>query len=422
MPVTFTRTRLSWLLYATNGAAAFFIYAVGPATPLIAKDLGISLQLAALHGTASAASLLLFGVVGAPVIRRLGRPRSIRAALLTMTVGALLLILAPMLAVSLLGVFLAGLGTALASTTANATLADAYRDAAPTVLTESNAAAGWVGLLAPLFMGLFLAAGLGWRVGLAVSIPLFLALAVIVPRAAARAAVPAGEVHDRPPAVAATVEVRVAEAEPVVTAAAGPAPAAQESAGPGRHRPRVAAVFWVVMAAVFAAAGAEFGVNYWGATLLAENSGAATGAVTAAMSAPIAGVAVGRTLGARVALHVPAHRMLVAGWLLALVGFVGFWLPSSFVLATIGLFVIGLGLSVIYPLLLDRAVLLAPGHSDWALSVSYPFVGIAIGTAPFVLGTLAAAVGVSSAFLLVPLLMAMGLGAVVLSRPGPPGT
>jgi uncharacterized membrane protein YfcA len=101
------------------------------------------------------------------------------------------------------------------------------------------------------------------------------------------------------------------------------------------------------------------------------------------------------------------------------VGFVGFWLPSSFVLATIGLFVIGLGLSVIYPLLLDRAVLLAPGHSDWALSVSYPFVGIAIGTAPFVLGTLAAAVGVSSAFLLVPLLMAMGLGAVVLSRPGP---
>ena len=98
-----------------------------------------------------------------------------------------------------------------------------------------------------------------------------------------------------------------------------------------------------------------------------------------------------------------------------------FWRAGVLPVAVVGLFVTGLGLSVIFPLLLDRAVLLLPERKDWALAVVYPFVGAAVGLAPYGLGALAGEVGVLSAFLVVPLIMAVGGVAVLGSRPAPPG-
>ena len=400
------RTRLTWLTYATNGASAFFVYSVGPATPLIARDLGISEQSAALHGAAMAAALLTTGALAARVIARWGRLATISMAMAAMALGVLVVVVAPSLAVSLLGTYLAGTGGGVAAVAALATLADAHPDAAPTVLTEANAAAGWVGLFAPLLMGAFLAVGLGWRVGLAVAIPLCLGLAVAV-----------RSLRRTQPALA-----RAAAVAPAAPPATTPtAPAASEPAAVADSTRSVPGVFWIVMLAVSAAAGAEFAVNYWGATLLGENTGATAGAVTAAMSAPVAGVAVGRTFGARLAMGVSAHSMLVGGWLVGLLGFAAFWRASALPVAVVGLFVTGLGLSVIFPLLLDRAVLLLPERKDWALAIVYPFVGVAVGLAPYGLGALAGQVGVLTAFLVVPLIRAVGLVAVLGSRPAPPG-
>lgn len=424
MPPALHRTPLTWAMYCSNGVSAFFVYSVGPATPLIADDLGISRQAASLHGAAMAAALLTTGVIATPIIRRFGRLMSISLSMILMAVGVLLVLIAPALWVSLLGAYLAGTGGAVAAVGANATLADEHPDVAPAVLTEANAMAGWVGLFAPLLMGLFLSAGLGWRWGLALAIPMCAGLAVAVgalrrshPPASVQAPV-AGHTDEMDVAVAAPLggESMVLpledESAESFDATREVAPA-QDRADHGRGVPPV---FWIVMAAVSAAAGAEFGVNYWGATLLEENTGASIGAVTAVMSAPVVGIAVGRTLGARLALHLTAHAMLVGGWLLALVGFLTFWRTSVLPVAAIGLFVTGLGLSVIYPLLLDRSVLILPHRKDWALSIVYPFVGGAIGLAPYVLGALAGSVGVGTAFLVVPILMLIGLAAVLGSR------
>ena len=386
-------------MYAVNGVSAFFVYSVGPATPLIADDLSVSAQAASLHGTAMAAALLTSGAVATPALRRYGRAGTIGRCMLVMALGVLLILAAPVLAVSLVGAFLAGCSGSVAAISANATLAEVHPEVAPTVLTEANAAAAWVGLFAPLLMGAFLTVGAGWRWGLALAVPLCLVM-VPVTRSALRSAgvdEPAGQARERAERAA--------------------APAGAPSQAP--LRAPVPPILWVVMLAVAAAAGVEFAVNYWGATLLAQNTGAPAGTITAAMSAPVAGVAVGRTLGARLALRVPAHPLLIGGWALALLGFAGFWRAGSVPLAFVGMFVTGLGLSVLYPLLLDRAVLLLPQNPDRALALAMPFVGVAIGVAPFGLGAVAGVVGVGTAFLVVPLLMAMGLGAVLLSRPAP---
>ena len=161
------RTRATWLLYAVNGVSAFFVYSVGPATPLIADDLGITRQVAALHGDGHGRGPAHRGGTGGPDDLALGpAAHAIVGALLVMAVGVLAVLVAPALAVSLLGAFIAGAGGAVAAVAANATLADAHPDVAPTVLTEANGTAAWVGLFAPLLMGVFLTIGLGRRVGL----------------------------------------------------------------------------------------------------------------------------------------------------------------------------------------------------------------------------------------------------------------
>lgn len=392
MPPALVRSRATWLLYAVNGVSAFFVYSVGPATALIASDLEISPQSAALHGTAVAAAMLSAGAVASTLIARWGRTAVIAGGMVVMSLGVLGIVLAPALAVSLLGAYVAGAAGGTAMIAANATLADTHAEVAPTVLTEANAAAAWVGLFAPLLMGVFLGIGLGWRWGLALAIPLCLGLA-----GAIRSTLPPG----RP-------EPAGVSRDPVDMPPTPTPPA------PGRY-PRG---IWMVMVAVTATAGAEFGVNYWGAALLAENTAAAAGTITAVMSAPVLGVAVGRTFGAPLAMRAPAHAILVGGWIVALLGFATFWRAPALPLAAVGLFVTGLGLSVTYPLLLDRAVLLMPDRADRAIALAAPFVGAAIGLAPFVLGALAGQVGVGAAFLVVPALLVVGLAAVLATRPG----
>lgn len=385
------RDSLTRKLYAVNGASAFFFYSVGPATALIGQDLGVSAQAVALHGTAMAASMLTVAVVTAPMVGLLGRRSSIICCLLVMALGVLVVVLAPSLLVSLVGTYVAGASGAVGVSAANAELTVMHPHVAPAVLTEANATAAWVGLLSPLLMGGFLAGGLSWRVGLAIAIPLSAALAV--------------SLRGRPAWGEKSVDRREGRTDM--------APADSEGPQTRGFPPR----FWIVMLGVFATAGAELSVSYWGATLLRENTGASAGIATAAMSAAVAGVAIGRTIGARLALRLPAHLLLVAGWLVALAGFIAFWRAGSTPTAVLGLLVTGVGLSVTFPLLLDRSVLTLAGRPDRALSTAMAFVGLASGLGPLLMGALTTRFGVQAAFALVPVFMAIGLLAVLGSRP-----
>ncbi len=83
----------------------------------------------------------------------------------------------------------------------------------------------------------------------------------------------------------------------------------------------------------------------------------------------------------------------------------------------VGLLLVGLGLSTLFPFVLDRVVANAGGQADRGLAVGSLVLGSAIAVAPFALGALAAVMPVRQAFLLVPALLAVGLLAVLASRP-----
>ncbi len=133
------------MAYASIATWAFFLYFVGPVTPLVAAQWGVSSQLAGLIGMALAGGLITVGLLGAPLVTRWGRQGSgIRAAVL-LAGAAGVLVVAPAFPFVLLGVYLGACAGALLMNVATAALADRHGSAGPRALTEANAAAAWIG-------------------------------------------------------------------------------------------------------------------------------------------------------------------------------------------------------------------------------------------------------------------------------------
>lgn len=412
MPVGLRRTPLTWAIYAATGAWASFVYLAGPVAPVMAADLGVPTAAAGLVGTALAAGIATASVTGPVAVRRFGRDRAMRGALLVAAAALACTAVVPGLldgwpaygaALALVWVGATGGTTAINASTAR--LAGLHPHHSAYAITEANAAAAWVGLFSPLLLGLALGAGLGWWVGFVLCV--VASLAAVVGLVLADRLQPAGSSpSDR------WTGRTLAAADELYEVAEDAAPAAPSP--PTGHLRRT---FWVAMVALFAAAGSEFAINFWGSTLIQVQTGTSTSAATAAMSASVAGVAVGRTAGSRVTHRLGPHHALVGGFGLTIVGFAILWLTAALPVAIVGLFVAGLGLSTLFPLVIDRSLVLSDGQPDLALSRASLVLGLAIGGSPFLLGALGTVVPVSTAMLLVPLIAALGVVGVLGSRP-----
>lgn len=410
------RTPVTWAIYGMNGAWASFIYLSGPVSPVLVEDLGISLAAAGLTGTALAAGIMTASVAAPRAVRRLGRDVTMRAGLLVVIAGLVGMILVPQVAsgsvafgsvLFLIWVSSTGGGTVLNASTVR--LSDLHPEQSARAITEANAAAAWVGLLSPLLLGVALGAGFGWRAGIAVC--LVAALVALV------GLVVADRIQSRSGAAeqdaTSSAQYPVEQALEMVYEPAPVDPASVDPAVP----PKLPRVFRWAMLALFSAVATEFSINYWGSTLIEEQTGSTASAATSAMAASVAGVAVGRTVGSALTVRLGSHQMLIGGFVLALFGFGVLWTSTTLGMAVVGLFVAGLGIATLFPLILDRGIGLSAGNPDLAMARSSLVLGLAVATAPFALGALGSVMSVSSALLLVPVVVLVGLVGVVASRP-----
>ena len=422
------RTPVTWALYGVNGAWASFIYLTGPVSPILSEDLGMSLAAAGLIGTALALGISTASVTAPRAIRKLGRARVTRAGLVVAAAALLGMILVPVVAsgsvafgliLGLVWVGAIGGGTTLNASTAR--LSEAHPEHSAQVITEANAAAAWVGLFSPLVLGAALGAGFGWQAGilaclvaaLAALVGLVVADRLTARSAGARSGQDRAVVHTDASGQAPHFEVEQV-LEPVFEPVPEPLPSS------GATRVTLPRIFWLAMVALFAAVATEFAINYWGSTLIQEQTGASASSATAAMAASVAGVAIGRTVGSGLTQRWGPHRMLLGGFGLALVGFGVLWMAGTLTLSVIGLFVAGLGIATLFPLILDRGIVLSAGHPDLAMARSSLVLGLAAGSAPFALGALGSVMPVRTALLLVPVIVVVGLLGVVASRPTAP--
>ncbi len=413
------RTPITWAIYGVNGAWAAFIYLTGPVSPILVEDLGMSLAAAGLVGTALALGMVTASVAAPRAVRALGRDRVMKVGLVVAAAGLVGMVLVPLVAsgsvafgiiLGLVWVCATGGGSVLNASTAR--LSEAHPEHSARVITEANAAAAWVGLFSPLVLGVALGAGLGWEVGILACLgAVLIALVglVVADRMTQRSPREEDGVPARSPGDSHELEVEPAlEAVPLPPTSGGRA---------GEPLPRV---FWLAMLGLAAAVATEFAINYWGSTLIQEQTGSSASSATAAMSAIIVGVAIGRTVGSGLTLRWGPHRMLLGGFALALLGFGVLWMAATLPQSIAGLFVAGLGIATLFPLLLDRGIVLSAGRPDLAMARSSLILGLAVGVSPFALGALASVVSIRVALLLVPVVVVVGLVAVVASRPGVP--
>jgi len=372
------RDRLTWVIYGQLALWCYFLYGFGPVAPLLRDELHISRTLASLHGTGFAVGGVVGGAVIPALTRRLGRNRLIWLGLGLICGAAVGMFAAHHLALTLTFATLASFGGSLAVNGIVAALTDHHGTAAPAAISEANAAAAGVGLIAPLIVGAAFSAGLGWRAGLVL---------VVVP-----VLVLAGYTRFR----------GVRAPEPM----SGPA---QD----GRRTRPLPPTYWLAFTSLFATGSVEICLTLWGSEVLRGHAHVAAGAATAAVSTLIAGMVAGRLAGGRLLLVFRPTRMLLAALVVCLAGFGVFWSATVPWLAMGGLLLCGLGVGLHYPLGIGLALAHSDGQPDLAAARASFAVGISFAVAPFALGALADRAGPHPAFLLVPVFLALSALAVI---------
>jgi fucose permease len=360
----FVRDRFTWLAYLMLGYYAYFQAAIGPLMPFLRAEQRLSYVLGGLHFSAFALGMITTGLTADRLAGRLGRRWTFWGGAAGMGTGAILLTLGRSAAVTIGGAAIMGLCGSLLLITIQASLSDRHGAQRAIAFTESNVVASTCATLAPLCIGGLQQAGIGWRGGLWLMVALAAGLAV----AMHRESLPA-------PGVVTT--------------------------GRRRAAGRLPAAYWAYWLVIVLCVAAEWCLAFWSADFLATVAGLPRGVAATAVGLFYLAMIIGRVIGSRLAWVMPTGTLLLAALGVAALGFPLFWLARLPALNVAGLFVAGLGVANLYPLALSAAAGAAAGQANTASARISLAAGLAILTAPLVLGGVADRVGIQNAYGLV---------------------
>jgi fucose permease len=159
-------------------------------------------------------------------------------------------------------------------------------------------------------------------------------------------------------------------------------------------------------AAIVLAVSVEFCMIFWSADYLEQALGLVKADAAQAVSFFLAAMITGRLIGSRLVQRFSIRAVVGISILVAGAGFLIFWTTGSRFSGLSGLFISGLGVANLYPLLLSQAIHAADGNTVQAGARATLASGTAILALPLALGRLADAVGIRPAYGLVILLLA----------------
>jgi fucose permease len=362
MHPTFHSDRFTWLIYLTFGIFVYFLNVLGPITPFLKEELQLSYTVSSFHFSAFAIGILLVGIGGHLLIRRIGQERSYWLGVFGISFSALILITGKNPVVTIGASFVMGLLGSLLLAIVPAVLADHHGETKAVALTESNVGAALYATAAPLFVG-WSARFIGdwrWALGLMTIVPVFLYLFLGKEFKTAAASSPTEELV--------------------------------------QNKKPLPALFWFYWLALVFSVSVEFCMIFWGADYLEQTLGLVKASAAQAISLFTAAMITGRILGSRIVLHFPPRTMMLFSVLTAGFGFLLFWLTGNVVTVLSGLFLTGLGIANLYPFIITLMINAADGDSIQAGARATLASGTAILALPLALGRLADAVGIHPAY------------------------
>jgi fucose permease len=365
---TFHRDRFTWLAYFLLAFFSYFLNILGPITPFLKDELKLSYTVSSLHFTAFAVGILIVGFSGHILIQRIGRRRALWLGAFGMSGSVLILLAGKTAALTIGASFCMGLVGSLILVIIPSALSDQHGESRAVAISESNVISSLVSTSAPVMVGW--TAGLfgGWRLALGI-----VALAPFL------------------------MWLGFSKASP-------PPPAAPQADSPSVQQ-TLPLLFWVYWVAIVLAVSVEFCIISWSADYMENSLNLPRVEAAQAVSLFLAAMIIGRLTVSRLVQRFAVHRVVIASIVLAGIGFAAFWTTNTAVLAMAGLFVMGLGVAGIYPLLLSMAIGVAHNNTTQASARATLASGTAILALPLVLGRLADLTSIRQAYGVVVILL-----------------
>ena len=369
MPKGFHRDRFFWVVAVQTAVVNFYLGGFGPAQSLLRADQGTSLTIAGLHGTAMGVASIFAGWANPRIAHRYGRSKASWIGLSIFITGLTLFVISPPVYITLPATFITGFGTSVVINTMLTKMSHHYGKAAEVAIPQANgiASVGFVtgtaliGTIAIAFPNV-------WRLGLLLALPVALILFLV------------GREKNE--------DEHVPDED-------------------GPQGGKLSRSFWIAWIGFVACISSEFATSFWAAALLKDRVGSTAAISTVAIVALGTGMGIGRWYGGLVLKNLKLDTQLLSIIALQFVGFVGFWLSHNMFVSLFCLLAVGMGISMQFALSSIRLIGLSDGRPDLAIGRASLAAGTAIAGAPFLLGILGDSFGISRAYIMVFVLIAV---------------
>lgn len=366
MQTTFHRNRFTWLAYLSLAVYGYFLNVLGPITPFLKDELSLTYTVSSFHFTAFAIGILLIGVAGHVLIQRIGQQQSLWLGLFGMSLSVLLLVTGRNPVITIGACFLMGWVGSLILAIVPAALSEQHGESKAVALSEANVISSLFAACAPLLVGWFAdSTGWRWSLGLIALVPLLMYIGL-----------------GRDSSQSVSIHSRAAESS--------------------RSLPWL---FWIYWIAIVLAVSVEFCMVFWSADYIEQVLGLIKADAARSVSVFLAAMIVGRAFGSRVVQRFSTRAVVLVAIVIATIGFLIFWMGTNLIFSLSGLFLVGLGVASLYPLILSLAISAAEGNTVQAGARATLASGTAILALPLILGRFADAVGIRAAYGVVLILL-----------------
>ena len=369
------RDSLFWTVAGQATILNFFLGGFGPSQPLLREEQGTSLTVAGLHGTMMGIAAIIAGFIHPKLNHKYGRRNTSWLGLFIFTIGMPFFALGPSVQVTLPAVLFSCVGFNFVILNMVTLLSHHFPETPDLVVSQSNGinAVGFV--FGTILVGTLASFGISWRAGLLLCVPAAIALYF----------------YGR---------------DKIIDNHDADAP---------RQSGKLGGKFWIAWFGFFTTISSEFATSFWSAALLSDRTGASAAFSTLCVAALGTGFGIGRWFipiwMRKTTLDIRLKTILT----IQFISFMLFWLSHNLVFSLAMLLFVGIGISGQFPMTMVRIIKLSDGKPDLAMGKSAYAAGAAIALAPFLLGFFGDHIGISKAYLMVPVLIACSFGAILLS-------
>ena len=367
MPQNVKRDAYFWTVALQSSCVTFFLGAFGPSQPLLRADQQTSLTIAGLHGTSMGVAAIFAGYANSHLVHKFGRTRTGWIGLGIFSLGVICFVISNPVQLTILAALLAGFGVSVVINNFVTSLTSHYGKNAAYMVTRANAIGSVSFVLGTLTVGLIADTYRDfWRIGILAVLPFALYLFFFR--------------RDKN-------EVEHVPSED------------------GPQGGKLSAHFWISLFGFFCSIATEFAISFWAAALVLDRTGASPAISTLIVVAFGSGMALGRWFGPAVLKHLEIDSQIKVYMSTQFIGFALLWFSHNLFISFFSLLITGIGVSSQFTLTSLRLIGLSDKRPDLSMGKSSLAAGLAIGLSPFILGLLGDHLGISRAYIMVPVLI-----------------